>query len=355
MTATSRAPRRPRVRSGAPPPTPIRTARGARSAAADELVFAEFLEASLRIPDLALPKKKRSFHYPAPLPAPEVPAQPLLSGDADAARTIVGAARETGAFRVGGAVEAGEVRAAVEASEPVFRAPEDAKRELGKWFRRKDRVAGEEFYWFRPASSDDERVLDAALPGSTYQVFREKMEVVASKMEDLAKCVMIVLSDEAKNPKDSTLPTEAVSILCLTLHDHNKLKTPWNEFGSTDPPNSYALSIHLSGRDQEICLRNQGGSTFFSLPAGSMLVTIGRQIQEWSSWEFKSAVGEILFELTDEPSPFFSLELLYSPGDLHLSHVGRHARRIDPPKTVSFRDQILIALVLLVLFYLFWR
>ncbi|BAS74990.1 uncharacterized protein [Oryza sativa Japonica Group] len=363
MTATSRAPRRPRVRAPAraPPPTPIRTARGARSAAADELVLAEFLEASLRVPDLALPPKmssRRSFRYPAPPPTPDVLAGALLSGpDPDAARTAVGAAAESGAFRVGGAVDAGEVRAAVEAAEAVFRAPEEVKRELGRWFRRRDRVAGEEFYWFRPAtaSSDDDRVLDAALPGSTYQVLREKMEIVASKMEDLAQCVMRVLSDNARNPEDSALSTGAASILCLTLYNCNKLKTHWSEFGSTNPPNSYALSIHLSGRDQEICLRNQSGSTFFSLPAGSMLVTIGKQIQEWSNGEFKNAVGEILFELTDEPNPFISLELLYSPGHLRLPDVGRHARCIDHPKTVSFRDQILVALVLLVFFYLFWR
>ncbi|KAF0923666.1 hypothetical protein E2562_006646 [Oryza meyeriana var. granulata] len=279
MTATSRAPRRPRVRARALPPTPIRTARGERSAAADELVFSEFLEASLRVPDLTLPRNKRSFRYPAPLPNPDVLARALLSGEPDAVRTAAGAAAESGAFRLGGAVEADEVRAAVEAAEPVFRAPEEVKRELGRWFRRRDRVAGEEFYWFRPASSDADRVLDAALPGSTYQVFREKMEIIASKMEDLAQCVMRVLSDNSKNPKDSALPTEADSILCLTLYNCNKLKTHWNEFGSTDPANSYALSIHLSGRDQEICLRNQSGSTFFSLPAGSMLVTIGKQIQ----------------------------------------------------------------------------
>uniref|UniRef100_A0A0D3EVN5 Uncharacterized protein n=1 Tax=Oryza barthii TaxID=65489 RepID=A0A0D3EVN5_9ORYZ len=188
------------------------------------------------------------------------------------------------------------------------------------------------------------------------------MEIVASKMEDLAQCVMRVLSDNARNPEDSALSTGAASILCLTLYNCNKLKTYWSEFGSTNPPNSYALSIHLSGRDQEICLRNQSGSTFFSLPAGSMLVTIGKQIQfcyvrtqEWSNGEFKNAVGEILFELTDEPNPFISLELLYSPGHLRLPDVGRHARCIDHPKTVSFRDQILVALVLLVFFYLFWR
>uniref|UniRef100_A0A0D9V793 Isopenicillin N synthase-like Fe(2+) 2OG dioxygenase domain-containing protein n=1 Tax=Leersia perrieri TaxID=77586 RepID=A0A0D9V793_9ORYZ len=368
MTATSRAPRRLRVSRAraAPPPTPIRTARGARSAAADELVLAEFLEASLRVPDLALPSKTKhrsSFRYPALPPAPDVLARALLSGEAEAVGTVAAAAAESGAFRVVGAVEAGEVRAAVEAAEAVFRAPEEVKRELGRWFRRRDRVAGEEFYWFRPASSHADKVLDAVLPGKTYQVFREKMVIVALKMEDLAQCVMRVLSDNVKNPKHSALPTEAASILCLTQYNCNKLKTHLNEFGNTDPPNSYALGIHLSGRDQEICLRNQSGSTFFSLPACSVLVTIGKQIQEWSNGEFKNAVGEILFELTDEPNPFISLELLYSPGHLHLPDIGRHARCIDPPKTVSFRppktvsfrDQILVALVLLVFFYLFWR
>ncbi|XP_062207284.1 uncharacterized protein LOC133909031 [Phragmites australis] len=356
MTATSRVPRRPRIRArGLPPaPTPIRTARGSRSAAADERVLAEFLEASLRVPDLTLPPKKR-FNFPAPPPAPEIAAPALLSGEATATlTTVVSAAAEAGAFLVAGAVEAGEVLEAVEVSEAVFAAPEEVKRELGMWFQRRDQVAWEEFCWFRPVRPDEDRALDAALPGSTYRVFREKMDTVASKMEDIAKSVIRVLSDNVKNPKDSALSREAPSILRLTLYNCNMSKTCWNELGSTDPANSHTLSIHLSGRDRQICLRNQGGSNFFSLPAGSMLVTIGKQIQEWSNGEFKSAVGEVLFEMTEEPDPFISLELLYSPGDLHLSEVGRHARCIDRPKIVSFRDQILVALVLLSLFYLFW-
>uniref|UniRef100_A0A8I7BAK0 Uncharacterized protein n=1 Tax=Hordeum vulgare subsp. vulgare TaxID=112509 RepID=A0A8I7BAK0_HORVV len=355
-TSTSRAPRRPRIRSRAPPPTPIRTARGARSAAADELVLAEFLEASQRVPALTLPlPRKKRFDFPAPPPAPEIPSHGLLSGEAAAARTAVGAAAEAGAFRVGGAIGAGEVRAAVEATEAVFGAPEGVKRELGRLFQRRDRVVGEELYLPWPVSSEVDRSLEAALPGSTYRAFREKMDVVASKMEDLARCVVRVLSDNVKNPKDSAPPREAPSVLCLTLYNCNKLKTRWGEFGATDRPDSYALSVQLSGRDQEICLRNQGGSTFFNLPAGSVLVTVGKQIQEWSSGEFKSAVGEILFELTDEPNPFMSLELLYSPGDLRLGEFGWHASCIDrPPKTVPLRDQIFIALVLLVLYYLFW-
>ncbi|KAL6853581.1 hypothetical protein ACP4OV_019610 [Aristida adscensionis] len=359
MTATSRAPRRPRIRARGPPPappTPIRTARGARSAAADEHVLAAFLESSLRVPSLAPPPRRR-FHFPPPPSAPDVAPRALLSGEPAAAlQAAAAAAAECGAFRVPGAVDARELRDAAGAAEAVFAAPEEVKRELGRWFRRRDRVAaGEEFCWFRPVSPDDDRALDAALPGSTYRVFREKMETVASKMEDIAKSVIRVLSDTVKNPKDSALSREAPSILCLTLYHSSMYKTCWNEFGSTDPPNSHALSIHVFGRDRQICLRNQGESTYFSLPAGSMLVTIGKKIEEWSNGEFRSAAGEALFEKMDEQDPFISLELVYSPGDLHLSEGDRHGRCIHRPKIVAFRDQILISLVLLFLFYLFWN
>ncbi|KAF8775474.1 hypothetical protein HU200_004899 [Digitaria exilis] len=365
MTATSRAPRRPRIRARGPPPapTPIRTARGARSAAADERILAEFLETSLRVPDLALPplrRKQRLFSFPpAAPPAPrEVSSQALASGDTDAEAASAAAAESGGAFVVSGATDAREVREAVEASRAVFAATGEVKRELARWFPRRDNpVAGEEeFCWFWPVSSEDDRALGAALPGSTYRVFREKMDTVASKMENVAKNVIRVLSDNVKNPKGSALSREAPSILCLTMYSSNdKSKTSWNELGSTDPPNSHshALSIHLSGGDRQICLRNQGGSTILSLPAGSMLVTIGKQIQEWSNGQFKTAVGEVLFEMTDEPDPFISLELVYSPDDRHVSEVGRQGGCIDRPKIVSFRDQILVALVLLFLFYLF--
>ncbi|WVZ68376.1 hypothetical protein U9M48_017322 [Paspalum notatum var. saurae] len=427
MTATSRAPRRSRIirpRGPPPAPTPIRTARGARSAAADERMLADFLEASLRVPDLALPPPRKRFSFPPDArEGIAISSRALVSGDADASRRAVAAAAAgPGAFLVaaGGVDDAREAREAVEAAGPVFAAPEEeVRRQLGRaWFRRRDhRTGGEELCWFRPVRTSEDRALDADLPaGSTYRAFRqdepvysvirldlgypkaqscnergrpmlihptkfsttahptharghhspptkmassnfarEKMDTVASKMEDIAKTVIRVLSDNARNPNASSQFREAPSILCLKLHDSNMSKTGWNEFGSADPPDhSHALCIHLCGRDRQICLRNQGGSTFFSLPAGSMLVTIGKQVQEWSNGQFKSAVGEVLFEMTDEPDPFISVELTYSPDDLHLSEFGGHARCISRPKAVSFRDQILIALLLLSFFYLFW-
>jgi hypothetical protein len=133
MTATSKAPRRPRIRARGPlaAPTPIRTARGSRSAAADDRILAEFLETSLHVPNLTLPPQNRKrFQFPPPPPElPGVSAQALLPGESSAA-AVIAAAESSGAFSVDTAVYASDVREAVEASKALFAAPEEVKREL---------------------------------------------------------------------------------------------------------------------------------------------------------------------------------------------------------------------------------
>jgi hypothetical protein len=105
------------------------------------------------------------------------------------------------------------------------------------------------------------------------------MDIIASKMEDIAKGVIRVLSDNVKNASGSSLSRDAPSILRLTLDSSKTPGASWNDPGKTDPPSSQALSIHLSGNGQQIRLRNKIGSSVFSLPAGCMLVTVGSQIQ----------------------------------------------------------------------------
>jgi hypothetical protein len=60
----------------------------------------------------------------------------------------------------------------MEAAEAVFGAPQEAKRELGRLFRGRDRVVGEELYLPWPVTADVDRLLEAALPSSTYRAFR---------------------------------------------------------------------------------------------------------------------------------------------------------------------------------------
>ncbi|CAL9075111.1 unnamed protein product, partial [Musa textilis] len=112
----------------APPPSPIATGKGLRSAAVDDLVLTEYLEDSLRVPDLNLPESY--FPSRSPLKAlAEVEIHSLVSGDGFAVRQVLAAAAEIGAVHVagGGAPLAEEARAAIEACGVVFEAPEGGR------------------------------------------------------------------------------------------------------------------------------------------------------------------------------------------------------------------------------------
>jgi hypothetical protein len=126
----------PRIRPcGTPPvPTPIRTARGARTVAADERVLVEFLEASLRVLDLSLPRGSASASRCGAGTGRDPFSRPRLGRRGRGAAGDCGGSRvrrvprdrrgrrSRGARRHGGGVGA---RVA---------APEEEKRDLGRWF-----------------------------------------------------------------------------------------------------------------------------------------------------------------------------------------------------------------------------
>ncbi|XP_008798575.2 uncharacterized protein LOC103713426 [Phoenix dactylifera] len=326
----------------APPPTPVATGKGSRSAAVDDWVLAEYLERSLKVPDLTLPESCFPTRSPVKdLPEVDLPA--LLAGEESAVRRVLAAAVEIGAFRIGGggrAVAAEEVRAATAIGGGVFGVPG----ELGRWLGRRDGI-GEEFYWMRPMRSEDEKVLEEAL-GDTYRIFRDKMENVAAKMEMVAESISKVLSEHIKNPRRSMEIASNPSILCLRKYDPHDIQANRSENSHAKSLHSHALSLHISGDDHNFWIRSPGGSAFFELPAGCILVTLGRKLQEWSNGEFKSATGEAIFELSDDPNRSFSLEFMCSPLV--------PCRELDHEiKKVSIVDQLLIML-LLFFFYSLW-
>jgi hypothetical protein len=101
--------------------------------AADERVLTEFPEASLHVPELSLPPRKR-FSFPTPEPN-GIPSQALVSGDTDAEQRAIAATAESGAFHVTGAVDAREARDSMEAASGLmFAALEEVKRGLRRWF-----------------------------------------------------------------------------------------------------------------------------------------------------------------------------------------------------------------------------
>ncbi|KAG1338136.1 hypothetical protein COCNU_04G004420 [Cocos nucifera] len=319
----------------APPPTPVATGKGSRSAAVDDWVLAEYLDRSLKVPDLTLPESRFPTRSPFKDP-PEVDLPAILGGEESAVRRVLAAVVEIGAFRIGGGgkvVAAEDVRAAIEAGGGVFGVPG----ELGRWLGRRGGI-GEEFYLMRPMSSEDDKVLEKALR-ETYRTFREKMENVAVKMEMVAESISKVLSEHLKNQRCSMEIASNPSILCLRKYGCNDIQANQSENSHAKSLHSHALSLHISDDNHKFWIRSPGGSACFELPAGSILVTIGRKLQEWSNGEFKSATGETLLDLSADPNPSFSLEFMCTP--LVLRHEPYHEI-----KKVSIVDQLLIMLLL---------
>ncbi|THU73162.1 hypothetical protein C4D60_Mb04t19900 [Musa balbisiana] len=344
-TTTTKPMRAQSHRFRAPPPTPIATGKGLRSAAVDDRVLSEYLDGSLRVPDLTLPGSYYPSRSPLKVP-PEVDLTSLVSGDELVIRKVLAAASEVGAVRVacGETSLVEEARAAIEAGAPLFATSEADKNkgELGqRWFGRRDGV-GEEFYWYRLRSPDTERLLQRMWPNS-YRMLRDKMENVAARMETVGECIAKILSEHVASQTPSKRIGKVQSVLCLRKYESHHSRNNMRELSDPKSLHSHALSLHISGYDEDFCIRRSEGSAIFGMPAGDILVTFGKPLQEWCNGEIKSASGEILFQPTDDSSPSFSIEYMCSP--LVLSH--------EPAcgaKTISLVDQLLVMLVLAVLY-----
>lgn len=93
---------RRRIAARAPPPTPIATGKGLRSAAVNDRVLTQYLESALRVPDLTLPQPRPS-KSPIPKTLAEIAKVSSLvtASDDDGFFSIgemMAAAREMGAF-----------------------------------------------------------------------------------------------------------------------------------------------------------------------------------------------------------------------------------------------------------------
>ncbi|XP_042419276.1 uncharacterized protein LOC122007818 isoform X1 [Zingiber officinale] len=346
--ATIAATRGNNQRFRAPPPSPIATGKGRRSAAVDDRVFSEYLDKSLRVPDLSLPGPYCRSKSPIKDPV-EVDLRSLLSGDESIARRVLAAAAEIGAVPVvgGGEALAEEVRAAIEAGKGVMN-PEGERlsRYIEKnWFARRDGTV-QEFVWYRSRSPETERLLQRTWPGS-YLALRDNMECIALRLDTVADCIAKILSKYVTDPT----PTKRLREVQSTLHLRKQV-SPYTTSKTLDSietksRNSDVLSLHICGDHHEFCIHHPEGSIIIMLRAGDILVTIGKTLQELCNGELRSASAEALFQPVDDSFTSFSLEYMCCP--LVLSH------EPDPDpdhetKTISLTDQLLVVLFFVLLY-----
>ncbi|OMO62575.1 hypothetical protein CCACVL1_22744 [Corchorus capsularis] len=105
-----------------PPPSPIPTATGSRSAANESL--SRYLEKRLQVPDLLMLPESQDRHLQeqSSPPGDEIEFHSLVLRDSSAVERMLRSAREVGAFRIwcGGIMSKEEMKALVKEAERVF-------------------------------------------------------------------------------------------------------------------------------------------------------------------------------------------------------------------------------------------
>ncbi|XP_062167806.1 uncharacterized protein LOC133874002 isoform X2 [Alnus glutinosa] len=313
----------------APPPSPIPTAAGSRSAA--NQTFTEYLEHSLRPPNLALPATTRH-----PIPS-DVDLRSLASRGRDSIDRILQSARHYGVFRISGhGISGEELRSLVEEAEPVFRnsdAPNLVKRNGNR----------KEILWAR---SRNER-LESAPKFIGSETERQIMENVASKLDAVGRqLIRIFIEDVDKKFWDGIQEKETV--LALHRYDHNTLLMEQNSLLPNEK-NEYdgALTLHLPAQHSQFYVQSKRGSLSFEQGPDTIVVTVGKQLEEWSLGEFKSVSGQMIVppDIQGIPASYF-VELKYSSSTIYQSFDKNC-------KTISIADQILLALVITLLYKVF--
>ncbi|KAF3961521.1 hypothetical protein ACB098_09G090200 [Castanea mollissima] len=320
------------LRKAAPLPSPIPTASGSRSAANE--IFTEFLENSLQLPNLSLP------HHLPRHPIPEIVDFGSLTGR-DSVDRILRSAKEYGAFRINGhGISREELRSLLREAdaESVFRISEGNLN-----FRNREGIV-----WDR---SNIER-LDSAgksIGSERYRNFSQNMENLASKLDNVAKQLIEIFIENAGKRFQEGI-NEKETILTLYRYDHNDLlmeKIPSLPNEKNRNSCGHALSLHLPIEHSQFHVQSKHGSLSFEEGPDTIVVTVGKQLEEWTLGEFKCVSGEMIIVPDCQGTrPSYSVELKYSPSSISHSF-DKNCKKI------SLIDQIILALIITFLYKIF--
>lgn len=105
------------------------------------------------------------------------------------------------------------------------------------------------------------------------------MENVAARMETVGECIAKILSEHVASQTPSKRIGKVQSVLCLRKYESHHSRNNMRELSDPKSLHSHALSLHISGYDEDFCIRRSEGSAIFGMPAGDILVTFGKPLQ----------------------------------------------------------------------------
>eukprot|EP00268_Persea_americana_P019344 TRINITY_DN1990_c0_g2_i1.p1 TRINITY_DN1990_c0_g2~~TRINITY_DN1990_c0_g2_i1.p1 ORF type:complete len:384 (-),score=49.41 TRINITY_DN1990_c0_g2_i1:684-1835(-) len=357
----------------APPPSPIATANGRRSAVANDEVLTEFLEHSLRIPDLVLPDSIFPSEISAGNP-PEIDFQSLISPGSGSVLEVLESVAGIGCFQLVNCGISGEmIGSARAAGGGIFEISAEKKAEMLRSAERRygfeEAMAeiSEEFWW---CGGDEERdglnrVLEGIWPHG-HSNFSDKIESLCMTLEQIAsKLLQILLENMPPGSCKEMVSSEeeeeeegggaaVAPVLCIYKHGRNIPSGKWVSFMQSDiirmmiqrSDYSHALCLHLCDAASEFHVYSKRGWMSFCPSRDAIVVTVGDQIQECSDGLYKHVIGRPILHMEDEDS--ISMAFLYSPPPVVYQCQNTYSAYNN--KSISLGQQIVIAMCLTLLF-----
>eukprot|EP01018_Ginkgo_biloba_P002619 Gb_35468 [translate_table: standard] len=302
----------------APPPSPIATAQGIKSAAVNDEILSEFLEHSLRIPDLVLPEPL----IRTDIPDLNLPAFDLLSDDPkqSGVKRLVQSAIEFGCFQV---INHGISSELLEEAEKecirLFALPLETKQMVCRSdesnFGFEDigndsansKMRHETFWMDRNADLIEETMRTIWPQG--YKNFSWAMSNFSAALEKIASEILEILYENLGLDPFSLkelVGSENASVLCLYNHQ-GPYQSPSARLRHS---HSHILSLHHHKGSSGFHIYADHGWITVNLKPGSLLVTVGNILKVWSNGQLKHVIGR---PIACGDKHFISMEFVYLP------------------------------------------
>ncbi|KAK9142056.1 hypothetical protein Syun_011456 [Stephania yunnanensis] len=314
----------------APPPSPIASHSARRSSVVNDEELSEFLQTSLRVPDLILPGRIFPRETLAATP-PEIDLQSLtISSKTDSISKIRESITSIGCFQlVNHGIPRDLIRSVSVAGAGIFELPAKSKAMVARSTESLVRVRG---------------------------VLRQKMNGLAKEVEEIAEKVLVLLSDNVPklNKVTSLAETKADRhelVCCLYRHCQNIPVSQRANYLKSDiirmlirgSDYSHALCFHICDGLSEFHLYSKKGWITFCPNKDAIVVTTGDQLQAWSGGQYRNVIGRPIFKVEDQDP--LSMSFLYSPSLI------RHSSKGNKEKTISLRQQVILALLLTLIYH----
>ncbi|XP_007024292.2 PREDICTED: 1-aminocyclopropane-1-carboxylate oxidase 5 [Theobroma cacao] len=342
----------------APPPSPI--ASGRRSCVTNDDVLSEFLEHSLRVPDLILPDKvfPRQKFIENP---PKIDFQLLSSMESDSVPKILDSIATIGCFQlVNYGIPGESIRSALAAAAGIFQLPPEKRTAVT---RSPEKLYGfeevhgeeegeqsEEFVWCR---GEGLKLEMEGIWTVGYSNFSEKMETLLSDIEKVAEKILLVIKESSPQKSvyenDMMQGQDIIGSACyLYKHSRNVSADQWSSSLRYDVIRmlirgidySHALCLHICDECSEFHVYSKKGWVSFCPEKDALVITVGDQTQALSGGQFKHVIGRPIYK--GEKEDYISMAFLYSPPPPSISS------RIDQEKgkTISLSQQAMAAILL---------